>query len=172
MFEGFDLNDLWDESEYSTENYVSDPPTDELIAEIEHELGYKLPASYIWLMKKHNGGLLSKDACPCDEPTSWADDHVGVTGIMGIGRKKENSLCGEMGTAFWIDEWDYPDIGIAIADCPSAGHDMIFLDYRECGRNGEPAVVHIDGEDDNKITKLADNFESFIRLLCYEADYE
>lgn len=33
-----------------------------------------------------------------------------------------------------IDEWEYPAIGVAICDCPSAGHDMVFLDYRDCGK--------------------------------------
>jgi len=32
------------------------------------------------------------------------------------------------------NDWGYPDIGVAICDTPSAGHEMIFLDYRECGR--------------------------------------
>ncbi|WP_242974159.1 MULTISPECIES: hypothetical protein [Clostridium] len=44
-------------------------------------------------------------------------------------------MCGEFGSRFWIEEWEYPDIGFAIANCPSTGHDMIFLDYRECGPN-------------------------------------
>ena len=70
-----------------------------------------------------------------------------------------------------IDEWEYPDIGVAICDCPSAGHDMIFLDYRECGRNGEPKVVHIDQEWDYRITVLADNFEEFIRKLTTEENF-
>ena len=47
--------------------------------------------------------------------------------------------------------------------CPSAGHDMVFLDYRECGPQGEPKVVHIDQEDDYYITPLADSFEEFVR---------
>lgn len=82
-------------------------------------------------MKEHNGGLLKRNACPCDTPTSWAPDHVGGNGIFGIGKNKSNSLCGTSGSEFWIEEWKYPDIGIAICDCPSGGHDMIFLDYRE-----------------------------------------
>ena len=31
---------------------------------------------------------------PTDVPTSWAKDHVAITGIFGIGRKKSYSLCG------------------------------------------------------------------------------
>ncbi len=42
---------------------------------------------------------------------------------------------------------------------------MIALDYREKGKEGEPSVVHIDQEDDYRITFLADNFETFIRGL-------
>ena len=48
---------------------------------------------------------------------------------------------------------------------------MIFLDYRECGRNGEPKVVHIDQEWDYRITVLADNFEEFIRKLTTEENF-
>jgi hypothetical protein len=64
-----------------------------------------------------------------------------------------------------IEEWGYPPIGIYFADCPSAGHDMICLDYRECGIEGEPQVVHVDQEFDYKITFVAPNFESFVRGL-------
>ena len=52
-FEGFDLTGFWDDSMYALKEYVSDPPSDELIASVEEELGYKLPASYIWLLKQH-----------------------------------------------------------------------------------------------------------------------
>ena len=71
-----------------------------------------------------------------------------------------------------IDEWGYPPIGVAICDCPSAGHDMIFLDYRKCGKQGEPEVVHIDQEYDYKITHVADNFEAFIRGLVDEGIFD
>ena len=171
-FEGFDLTNFWDDSMYALKEYVSDPPSDELIASVEEELGYKLPAAYIWLMKQHNGGIPVNTCYPCDEPTCWAEDHVAITGIFGIGREKSCSLCGELGSQFMIDEWEYPAIGVAICDCPSAGHDMIFLDYRVCGPQGEPAVVHVDQENDYKITHLADSFEEFVRGLEHESLYD
>ena len=171
-FEGFDLTNFWDDNWYALKEYVSDPPSDELIARVEEELGYKLPAAYIWLMKQHNGGIPVNTCYPCDEPTCWSDDHVAITGIFGIGREKSCSLCGELGSQFMIAEWEYPAIGVAICDCPSAGHDMIFLDYRACGPQGEPAVVHVDQENDYKITHLADSFEEFIRGLEHESLYD
>ena len=171
-FEGFDLTNFWDDNWYALKEYVSEPPSDELIASVEEELGYKLPAAYIWLMKQHNGGIPVNTCYPCDEPTGWAEDHVAITGMFGIGREKSCSLCGKLGTQFMIDEWAYPAIGVAICDCPSAGHDMIFLDYRACGPRGEPAVVHVDQENDYKITHLADSFEEFIRGLEHESLYD
>ncbi len=171
-FENFDFTDFWDDSDYALKEYVSEPPSDEMIANVEAELGYKLPASYIWLMKRHNGGIPANTCFPTEEPTSWAEDHIAVTGIMGIGREKDYSLCGSLGSQFMIDEWEYPAIGVAICDCPSAGHDMIFLDYRECGPQGEPKVVHVDQENDYKITHLADTFEEFICGLENEEFFE
>lgn len=171
-FEGFDFTNFWDDNYYARKEFISDAPTDELIADVEKELGYKLPASYIWLMKQHNGGIPFNTCFPTDSPTNWAEDHIAITGIYGIGREKDYSLCGEIGSQFMIDEWGYPEIGVAICDCPSAGHDMIFLDYRECGPFGEPKVVHIDQESDFKITTLAENFEDFIRGLENAEKYE
>lgn len=171
-FSGFDFSDFWDDCSYSLTEYVCDPPSNELIVSIEQELGYKLPSSFIHLMTQHNGGMVNRTCCPCAEPTSWSEDHVAITGILGIGRDKSFSLCGPFGSKFMIDMWGYPDIGVAICDCPSAGHDMIFLDYRACGPQGEPAVVHVDQEFDFKITPLASNFEEFIRMLKPDSAFE
>ncbi|WES69962.1 SMI1/KNR4 family protein [Superficieibacter sp. HKU1] len=172
FFKNLDLATFWDDSDYARKEYVSAPPDDALIRELELELGYRLPASYIWLMKQQNGGIPHHLNFPTGEPTSWAEDHIAITGIMGIGREKANSLGGDFGSRFWIEEWQYPDIGIAICDCPSAGHDMVFLDYRECGPEGEPAVVHVDQEDDYRVTWLADNFENFICGLVNDEVYD
>ncbi|MFJ8103428.1 Imm51 family immunity protein [Lysinibacillus sp. NPDC096212] len=101
-----------------------------------------------------------------------AENHVAITGIMGIGREKANSLCGSLGSSFMLEEWGYPNIGVVIADCPSAGHDVIMLDYRACGADGEPAVVHVDQEADYYITFLAPNFATFIVGLVNEEVFD
>ncbi len=140
-------------------------PDAHLIASVEAELGVRLPRSFIDLCREHNGGHLARNAHPTPSPTTWADDHVAVTSIAAIGRTARFSLCGAVGSAFWVSEWGYPDIGVYIADCPSAGHDMIALDYRS---EGEPAVVHVDQEADNAITLLAPDFAAFVEGLVPE----
>lgn len=162
-FENFDWTNFWNDSDYAKKAYIGKAPTDEEISEIEKELGYKLPQSYIELIKKHNGGI------PVLRVFLTDDYEINITGIFGIDRTKCHSLCGELGSAFMISEWGYPNIGIAVADTISGGHDMIFLDYRECGKDGEPKVVVVDQESDYHIGVLADTFEDFIKGLTIDA---
>lgn len=171
-FNDFDLSSFWDNCDYARKEYVLAPPTQAQIKEIEAELGYKLPSAYIELMMHQNGGIPVKDAFPTNVATSWAGDHVVISGIMGIGRERSYSLCGGVGSQFMIEEWGYPEIGIYFGDCPSAGHDMIALDYRHCGKEGEPQVVHVVQECDYRITFLAENFETFIKGLVSEEDFD
>lgn len=166
--EGIDLDDFWDDCEYSLSHYVEPHPSNELIASIEAEIGYTLPAAYIELARLHNGGMVTRSCFPMTEATSWADDHIAVTGLYAIGRTARYSLCGELGATFMQREWGYPPIGVCIADTPSAGHDAIMLDYRACGPTGEPQVVHVDQESDYRITVVAPDFASFIRGLVNE----
>lgn len=49
---------------------------------------------------------------------------------------------------------------------------MIMLDYSACGKTGEPTVVHVDQEDDYRVTFLAPDFESFIRGLVSDEAYD
>ncbi|WP_372628928.1 SMI1/KNR4 family protein [Cohnella sp.] len=167
-----DFSQFWERSDYANESYIEAPPTAEMIASIEEELGYKLPADYIWLMQQQNGGIPVNTCFPTAIPTSWAEDHIAITGIMGIGREKTYSLCGDLGSGFMLEEWGYPDIGVVICECPSAGHDVIMLDYRACGRDGEPAVVHVDQEADYRITYLAPSFATFIVGLVNEEVFD
>jgi tetratricopeptide (TPR) repeat protein len=169
---GIDLSSFWEDSDYALKEYVLAPPDDALIASVEEELGYKLPASYIEMMKLHNGGIPYNTSHPTSTPTSWAPDHVALSGIYGIGRDNNNSLCGHFGSPFMIEEWGYPDIGVVFCDCPSGGHDVLMLDYRSCGKDGEPQVIHVDQEGDYAITYVAPNFASFIRGLVNDEVYD
>ncbi|QNP60587.1 SMI1/KNR4 family protein [Paenacidovorax monticola] len=171
-FDGFDLAAFWADSDYARREYTEPPPTPQAIAAVEAELGYRLPASYVALMQRQNGGTPINRCFPTGQPTSWAEDHVAISAFKGIGFQKQWSLCGGLGSRFKIEEWEYPDIGVYFGDCPSAGHDMIALDYRACGPAGEPAVVHVDQEGDYRITPLAPDFETFVRGLVHESAYE
>jgi len=164
-FDNFDLSDFWEDSDYAREEYIDDPLTAEKVAAVEKSLGYRLPAAYIALSKWQNGGIPKRQCHRTRTGTSWAEDHIAISGIYAIGDAKLYSLLGEFRSEFWCTEWGYPPIGIYFADCPSGGHDMLCLDYRMCGPAGEPSVVHIDQELDYRITHVADNFESFIRGL-------
>jgi hypothetical protein len=168
----FDAEDFWEQSEYADREYVDEPLTDAMVAEVERSLGYKLPAAYVAMMKAQNGGIPKRRFHKSPTRTTWAEDHVAVHGISGIGSKKTYSLCGPTGSQFWIDEWGYPAIGVYFADCPSAGHDMFCLDYQDCGPTGEPRVVHIDQEWDYKVTEIARTFESFILGLQTEDAFD
>lgn len=172
IFHDFDLTKFWEDSDYAREKYVEKKLTTAMIASIEKELGFRLPASYIELMQAQNGGIPRNTCYPTRVATSWAEDHVAITGIMGIGRTKTYSLCGGLGSKFMQEEWGYPEFGICVCNCPSAGHDMIMLDYRRCGNDDEPRVIHVDQECDNKITMLANDFETFIRGLVNQSVYD
>ncbi|MGB5945826.1 SMI1/KNR4 family protein [Paenisporosarcina sp.] len=56
----------------------------------QDKLGITLPELYITILKEQNGGSIKFDSYPSDTPNSWADDHVNVNHIRGIG--KENSI--------------------------------------------------------------------------------
>ena len=161
----FNWTGFWNDVDYAFESYIGKPVTDKDIKDAEAELGYILPTAYIELLKNHNGGVVNKNCFINDD-----DDCVYITGIYGIDRHKKYSLLGEMGNEFWISKVKYPPIGIVVADTISGGHDMIFLDYRECGPTGEPKVVRVDQECDYSITPLADNFGDFIKNLYFSIE--
>lgn len=163
--EDLDLTTFWQPSDDATSGYVDAPLTDATLASVESELGVKLPAAYVALARHQNGGIPSRSDHATATRTTWSEDHVALHGIFAIGRDTPYSLCGEGGSRFWIEEWGYPDIGVYFADCPSAGHDMLCLDYRGCGPAGEPSVVHVDQEWDYAITFVAETFDAFLRGL-------
>jgi cell wall assembly regulator SMI1 len=170
-----DIENFWKDP-YTDSNYCVGPPlTDEMIREAEEELGYRLPGSYIRLLRIKNGGELKKSCFPTTIPRSWAKDHIAITSIMNIGGKG-NSIIGKRGSQYLIKEWSYPNVGVLVADCPSAGHDVVMLDYSECGPQGEPRVIHVDQEadDEPEVIVLASSFEEFLLGLvdCSQFDHD
>jgi hypothetical protein len=163
--DGIDLATFWEDSAYARAEYVGAPLTDGMVRAAEAALGYRLPASYVALLRSQNGGIPARTRHRTRTRTTWAHDHVALTGIFGVDPVKSCSLTGAMGQRLWLDEWEYPAIGVYFADCPSAGHDLFCLDYRRCGPEGEPSVVHVDQEWDYAITELAPTFEAFVRGL-------
>lgn len=163
MFENVNLDEIWYESEDS-KKYDCGPLDDETIKKTEEQLGFKLPESYIYLMKKHNGGLLRKNYLAIKNTDGFND----LDGIYGIG---DNNYSVNQQNK---DKYDHEENLISICDSNS-GHVLIYLDYSECGPQGEPRVIAIDDETSavdpsEKPWILAENFEDFISRLCDEDD--
>ncbi|WP_239256746.1 SMI1/KNR4 family protein [Listeria ilorinensis] len=153
-FSAIDLNRFWADTQDNS--YRDRYPTNQLIHQLEQQLDAKLPASYSYLMRHAgNGGIPRKYHFPLPNQNGY----VTIQGLMPIGFEAINAIGGTYSTRFWRQEWQYPDIGLVIADTPSGGHELVFLDYR---KSGEPTVVLIDQENNFTVTPLADNFEQFI----------
>lgn len=165
VFNDLDFSSFWSKSAYADENYVDTSVSAALLRAVEDALGFRLPVSYVEFMKFQNGGIPAHRVHRMSSPTSWANDHIAISGIYAIGSTKPYSLCGTLGSQFMIDEWGYPAIGVYFADTPSAGHEMLCLDYRNASARREPPVVYVDQELDYKITVVAPNFEALVRGL-------
>ncbi|MCD8510879.1 MAG: SMI1/KNR4 family protein [Bacillus sp. (in: Bacteria)] len=139
-----------------------EPLTDEIVKIAEDKLGIKLPDSYINILNQQNGGYIIFNAHPTNIPTSWADDHVKVDHILGIGIGKEKGI---LESEYLIKEWGLPHNIVPIS---GDGHSWIALDYRN-SKTGPP-VIFIDVEQNQEI-RLAKNFEGFISgLVDYNKD--
>lgn len=136
------------------EEYSFKPITTEMVEKAEEELKVKLPESYISLLKEQNGGYISYDSFPTNFPTSWADDHINIDYIRGVGG--EESI---LESEYLIEEWGLPKKVVLIS---GDGHTWIAFDYRNTDEN--PPIILID-HDGEEITELAPDFESFLNEL-------
>jgi hypothetical protein len=148
---------------FTDDDYFSGPPfSASMLDRAEGALGYKLPASYVQLMRERNGGTPRRSCFPTSFKTAWSPTHIKVSGIKGLGGEWGVDSVEGLGSVDLIQEWGYPDIGIVICELPSAGHETIMLDYRDCGATGEPRVVYVEGD---RIEVLASTFEEFVARL-------
>ncbi|MDU4698461.1 MAG: SMI1/KNR4 family protein [Paenibacillus sp.] len=158
-FEGdFDAAGFWDDGNPAAEKYISAPPTEALIESVEESLVFRLPAFYVNLMKVHNGGIPRYRYF-----RSESGETLEILGLMGIGRDKAHSLCGAAGSRATIEREGYPEFGVILCDTPS-DQGVVMLDYRESANDGEPEVVYVE-KASKKVTRLAPNFEAFVRGL-------
>ena len=110
MLDGVDLTNFWESFETKDGDDVEEPIADVLVASVERKLGYKLPRAYVELMRSKNGGYPRRTCHRTSTGTTWASDHIQISSIFAIGSRSRLSLCGDTGSQFWSDEWDYPAI--------------------------------------------------------------
>jgi hypothetical protein len=142
-------------------NYTGPLLQPELVMTAEASLGVRLPGAYLRLLATHNGGRFTRPCLPTQFATSWAPDHFQVDALFGIGGT--NGIDSDVGSRYLIAEWGYPDVGVVVGECPSAGHDTVMLDYSSSGPEAEPTVVYVD--EDRVPKQVANSFEAFLARL-------
>lgn len=154
---------FWDDGDHN----VQRPLTAEMVREAEHVLGVTLPSALLDLLRVQNGGIVADDhdAFPTSRPTSWSEDHVPFDGLMGIGHRDGTTSLLE--TPYLVEEWGLPAPLVLLS---GDGHCWIGLDYRTCGRDGEPSVTWFETDFDAELA-LADDFRSFVEGLTAGSTY-
>lgn len=158
-----DSSGFWDDANPAAEKYVSAPASDELVASLEEELVFRLPASYISLMKTHNGGIPRRRYFSI---SGGSVSKIEILGFLSIGRDKPHSLGGAAGSRATIEREGYPEFGVVLCDTPS-DTGVVMLDYREFGNDGEPEVVYVE-KASKQVTRLAASFTDFVQGLMEE----
>ncbi|MCY7919294.1 SMI1/KNR4 family protein [Bacillus vallismortis] len=130
------------------------------VRKIEKELNVTLPHEYKKLIIQQNGGLITFNAFPTKHITSWADDHIQVDHMRGIGKD-----LGILESDCLIKEWGLPQKLLFIQ---GDGHNGVALDYRLTNEN--PPVHFFDLELNNDF-KIAGSFNEFLSKL-YTHEYE
>lgn len=152
------MSEFWESSEYDP--FRLKDISDNEIKNVEKKLNLTLPDQYKKLIIQQNGGLINFNAFPTDQETSWADDHIEVDHIRGIGKD-----LGILESEYLIKEWGLPQRLLLIQ---GDGHNWVALDYRLTNEN--PPVHYFDLELNNDF-KIAVSFDEFLSKL-YTHDYE
>jgi len=92
--------------------------------------------------------------------------YVPLDGVMGIGRHDGQSSL--LDTAYLVEEWGLPSPLVLLS---GDGHCWVALDYRVCGRQGEPSVTWFDVDDGTELPPAAD-FQAFMERLTAAASLD
>ncbi|MGC9382267.1 SMI1/KNR4 family protein [Streptomyces sp. MH13] len=157
---------LWDTS---SEYAVQPALTDQAVAEAQRLLNVALPSSLLDLLRHQNGGqvVAGRNAFPTSRPTSWSADHVPFDSVMGIGRREGTMSL--LDSPYLVEEWGLPAAVVVLVS--GDGPCWIGLDYRACGRHGEPSVTWFEADLGTELV-LAPDFRSFIAGLTAARDFE
>lgn len=155
---------FWGEGRYG----VQPPLTDAVVQDAECQLGVRLPASLLEILRVQNGGLVAElwNAFPTDVPTSWSENHIPLDEMMGIGRHEgQLSL---LDSAYLVEEWGLASPLVLLS---GDGHCWIALDYRACVEHGEPSLTWFDMDDGTELA-LATDFHRFVERLTAAASLD
>jgi hypothetical protein len=162
------VDDFW--SGYDSRS-PGPPLTPEAVLAAETALGYKLPESYLRLLRIRNGGHPHRRFYPTSVQTCWGTNYVEIETVYGIG--SEEGIEGV--SPALIREWDYPAIGVVIACTLTAGPHVVMLDYSDCGPGGKPRVIYLEtvrSGDPPNVLVLAPDFETFARGLVVGSRFD
>ncbi|MCF3105750.1 SMI1/KNR4 family protein [Streptomyces roseoverticillatus] len=154
---------FWGDGDYG----VQQPLTDEMAREAARVLDVTLPSALLDLLKVQNGGIVAAghDAFLTRQPTSWSEDHVPFADLMGIGRR--DGMTSLLDTPYLVEEWGLPAPLVLLS---GDGHYWIGLDYRICGRDGEPSVTWFETDLEGELVP-ADDFRSFVEALTASSTF-
>jgi hypothetical protein len=154
---------FWDDGTH----WVQPPLTEMMVEDAERLLEVRLPPAFLEFLRVRNGGGVAPawDAFPAERPTSWAEDHVPVDHIMGIG--EPGGMTTLLDTPYLVQEWGMPSPIVLLT---GGGHYWIGLDYRACGREGEPSVTWFDTDFGTELPLAAD-FRSFVEGLTASSTF-
>jgi hypothetical protein len=151
---------------WRSNHYEHPPLTDEMVSSAEEQLGVRLPAEYLALLRLQNGGYTHGFGFPMTQPTTWAKDHVPLNDLSGIVtdpsiRTAQNIL----DTGYMTEEWGLPPRQVLLS---GDGHWWITLDYRS---GDSPSVAWIDVECSEDI-QVAPTFRAFLEGLRPMSDFD
>jgi hypothetical protein len=147
-----DINTIWQVPKYLP--YVQPKLTDDIIANAEKKIGYKLPKEYIDILRIQNGGYIR-----------FSLPETSNEQIYGIG-----PLFPSLTDCDWTDYEGSVGFELnGLVPFDGDGHWYLCLDYRR--NDKQPEITFIDTESDYE-KPIAKNFQEYLKLLEVDTDNE